>query len=91
YITEGLGNPESFMSCSHGAGRRLSRTAARQQLSLEEEVGRLERLGVIHAIRYVNDLDEAAGAYKNIDEVMAAQSDLVRVRTRLTPIAVIKG
>ena len=91
YITEGLGNPESFMSCSHGAGRRLSRTAARQQLSLEEEVGRLERLGVIHAIRYVNDLDEAAGAYKNIDEVMAAQADLVRVRTRLTPIAVIKG
>ncbi len=91
YITEGLGNPESFMSCSHGAGRRLSRTAARNELSLEEEIGRLERLGVIHAIRGRDDLDEAAGAYKNIDEVMAAQSDLVRIRTRLSPVAVIKG
>ncbi len=91
YITEGLGNPESFMSCSHGAGRRLSRTAARNELSLEEEVARLEKAGVIHAIRYKEDLDEAAGAYKNIDEVMAAQSDLVKIRTRLRPIAVIKG
>lgn len=91
YITEGLGNPESFMSCSHGAGRRLSRTAARNELSLEDEIGRLERLGVIHAIRGRDDLDEAAGAYKNIDEVMAAQSDLVRIRTRLSPVAVIKG
>lgn len=91
YITEGLGNPESFMSCSHGAGRRLSRTAACNELSLEEEIGRLERLGVIHAIRGRDDLDEAAGAYKNIDEVMAAQSDLVRIRTRLSPVAVIKG
>lgn len=91
YITEGLGNPESFMSCSHGAGRRLSRTAARNELSLEEEIARLEKAGVIHAIRYKEDLDEAAGAYKNIDEVMAAQADLVRIRTRLSPIAVIKG
>lgn len=91
YITEGLGNPESFMSCSHGAGRRLSRTAARAELSLEEEIARLEKAGVIHAIRYQKDLDEAAGAYKNIDEVMAAQSDLVRIKTRLSPLAVIKG
>lgn len=91
YITEGLGNPESFMSCSHGAGRRLSRSAARQELSLEEEIARLEKAGIIHAIRYKEDLDEAAGAYKNIDEVMAAQADLVRIRSRLSPIAVIKG
>lgn len=91
YITVGLGNPESFMSCSHGAGRRLSRTAARNELSLEEEIARLEKAGVIHAIRYKEDLDEAAGAYKNIDEVMAAQSDLVKIRTRLRPVAVIKG
>lgn len=91
YITEGLGNPESFMSCSHGAGRRLSRTAARQNLSLEEEIARLEKAGVIHAIRHQYDLDEAAGAYKDIDAVMAAQSDLVKIRTRLSPVAVIKG
>lgn len=91
YITEGLGNPESFNSCSHGAGRRLSRTAARNELSLEEEVARLEKMGVVHSVRYKEDLDEATGAYKDIDEVMAAQSDLVKIRTKLVPIAVIKG
>ena len=91
YITEGLGNPESFNSCSHGAGRRLSRTQARAELSLEEEVARLEQMGIVHAVRYKEDLDEATGAYKNIDEVMAAQSDLVRIRTKLLPVAVIKG
>ena len=91
YITEGLGNPESFNSCSHGAGRRLSRTQAREQLSLEEEVARLEQMGIVHAVRYKEDLDEATGAYKNIDEVMEAQKDLVKIKTKLTPIAVIKG
>ena len=91
YITEGLGNPESFNSCSHGAGRRLSRTAARNELSLEEEVARLEKMGVVHSVRYKEDLDEATGAYKDIDEVMIAQSDLVKIQTKLVPIAVIKG
>lgn len=91
YITEGLGNPEAFNSCSHGAGRKLSRTQARAELSLEEEVARLEQMGIIHAVRYKEDLDEATGAYKNIDEVMSAQSDLVKIRTKLLPIAVIKG
>lgn len=91
YITEGLGNPESFMSCSHGAGRRLSRTEARNTLSLQDEIARLNSLGIVHAVRSKADLDESTGAYKDIDEVMAAQSDLVRIRTRLTPIAVIKG
>ena len=91
YITEGLGNPESFNSCSHGAGRKMSRSQARAELSLEEEVGRLEKLGIVHAVRYQKDLDEATGAYKNIDDVMEAQSDLVKIRTKLLPIAVIKG
>ena len=91
YITEGLGNPDSFNSCSHGAGRRLSRTQARQELSLEEEVARLEQMGIVHAVRYKEDLDEATGAYKDIDEVMAAQADLVKIRTKLLPIAVIKA
>ena len=91
YITEGLGNPESFNSCSHGAGRKLSRTAARNELSLEEEVARLEKMGIVHSVRYKKDLDEATGAYKDIDEVMKAQSDLVKIKTKLSPIAVIKG
>lgn len=91
YITEGLGNSESFNSCSHGAGRKMSRTQARAELSLEEEVARLEKMGIVHAVRYKADLDEATGAYKDIDEVMAAQADLVKIRTKLLPIAVIKG
>ena len=91
YITEGLGNPESFNSCSHGAGRKLSRTAARNELSLEDEVAHLEKMGVVHSVRYKEDLDEATGAYKDIDEVMEAQKDLVKIKTKLIPIAVIKG
>ena len=51
YIVRGLGNPESFMSCSHGAGRKMSRAMARKNLSLEEEKKKLDDLGILHAIR----------------------------------------
>lgn len=91
YIVEGLGNPDSFQSCSHGAGRLMSRTEAVRTLSLENEVAKLESQGIVHAVRYQKDLEEAAGAYKNIDEVMAAQTDLVKIVTELSPVAVIKG
>jgi tRNA-splicing ligase RtcB len=91
YIVRGLGNPESFMSSSHGAGRRLGRAAAQRTLSLEDEQRKLDELGIIHSVRNVKDLDEAAGAYKDIDEVMANQTDLVEVVLKLTPLAVIKG
>ena len=69
----------------------MSRTEAVRTLSLENEVARLESQGIVHAIRYQKDLEEAAGAYKNIDEVMAAQTDLVKIVTELSPVAVIKG
>lgn len=91
YIVEGLGHEDSFCSSSHGAGRAMSRTEAVRTLSLEVEIARLEALGIIHAIRSPRDLEEATGAYKNIDEVMANQRDLVKIRTELSPIAVIKG
>lgn len=91
YIVEGLGNPDSFCSCSHGAGRVLSRKAAIQNLNLEEEVKRLEERGIIHAIRCQDDMQEASGAYKDIDTVIANELDLVKVRTKLSPVAVIKG
>lgn len=91
YIVEGLGNPESFCSCSHGAGRTLSRTAAIRDLNLKEEVERLDALGIIHAIRNQNDMQEASGAYKDIEIVIANEADLVKVKTRLLPVAVIKG
>lgn len=91
YITEGLGNPDSFLSCSHGAGRAMSRTEAVRTLSLEEEIAKLNVKGIVHAIRGPKDLEEAASAYKDIDEVMANQSDLTKIVTTLEPIAVIKG
>lgn len=91
YIVEGLGNELSFKSCSHGAGRRMSRTIAEQTLSMAEEVKRLESQGIIHAIRSQNDMQEASGAYKDIEEVINNELDLIRIRTRLLPVAVIKG
>lgn len=91
YIVEGLGNRESFCSCSHGAGRVLSRTAAIRSLDMASEVQNLEAKGIIHAIRNQNDMQEASGAYKDIEEVIANQLDLITVRTRLLPVAVIKG
>ena len=91
YIVEGLGNPDSFESSSHGAGRLMSRTAAINELSLKDEVEKLESQGIVHAIRCQKDLEEAPGAYKDIDEVMANQKDLVKIVTELTPIAVVKG
>ena len=91
YIVQGKGNKESFRSCSHGAGRKLSRTKARSTLNLEEEIAKLDAAGVIHSIRNQQDLDEAAGAYKPIDEVMANQVDLVDKLVELSPLAVIKG
>lgn len=91
YIVEGKGNRDSFNSCSHGAGRLMSRTKAKKELDLAEEQEKLNSQGITHAIRSKKDLDEAAGAYKNIEEVMANQTDLVRVAHKLRPIAVIKG
>ena len=89
YIVKGKGNPESFESCSHGAGRRMGRKQATRELHLEEEIAKLK--GILHSIRGVQDLDEAAGAYKDIDIVMAEQVDLVDIMVKLTPLAVIKG
>ena len=91
YIVEGLGNPDSFCSCSHGAGRVLSRKAAIHTLDMKAEVKNLEAKGIIHAIRCQDDMQEASGAYKDIDTVIANESDLVKVKTKLLPIAVIKG
>jgi tRNA-splicing ligase RtcB len=91
YIVEGLGNPESFMSCSHGAGRTMSRAAAIRELNLEEEKRKLDELGIIHSIRGKSDLEEASSAYKDISQVMAFQSDLVKIKVELSPLAVIKG
>jgi tRNA-splicing ligase RtcB len=91
YIVKGLGNPESFESCSHGAGRKMGRKDAERNLDLEDEVKKLDDQGIIHAIRGIHDLDEASGAYKNIETVMENQKELVEIMVELTPLGVIKG
>lgn len=91
YIVIGKGNEESFQSCSHGAGRAMSRSKARATLSLEEEKAKLDDMGIIHAVRNKCNLDEASSAYKNIDVVMEEQKDLVDVFIELKPLGVIKG
>ena len=91
YIVEGLGNPESFMSCSHGAGRKMGRKQAQKELDLIQEQKILNDQGIIHSINKIEDLDEASGAYKSIEKVMENQKDLVKILVELTPLAVIKG
>jgi tRNA-splicing ligase RtcB len=91
YIVEGLGNIQSFMSCSHGAGRRMGRKEATRTLDLAEQQKILEDQGIIHSVRNKSDLDEAPGSYKDIEEVMNNQQDLVTIKYCLNPLAVIKG
>jgi tRNA-splicing ligase RtcB len=91
YVVKGLGNNESFHSCSHGAGRVLSRTKAKNELSLQEQQEILNAKNVMHTLHSEDDLDEAPGAYKNIDKVMELQKDLVEIVHTLEPIAVIKN
>ena len=89
YIVKGLGNPESFMSCSHGAGRKMSRKKAIETLDLEQEKAQMN--GIISGLRNQNDLDEAPGSYKDIHTVMDNQKDLVEIITELFPVINIKG
>jgi tRNA-splicing ligase RtcB len=88
YIVRGRGNHESFCSCSHGAGRRMSRTEARRRITLEQHVADTDG---VECRKDESVLDESPAAYKSLDAVMAAQSDLIEVVHRLTPILNVKG
>ena len=91
FIVKGKGNPKAFESCSHGAGRIMSRTKAKKTLSVEDETKSLEERGILHAVRHQSDLDEAPGSYKDIKTVMSNQEDLVDIVIELQPLAVVKG
>ncbi len=91
YIVQGLGNAKSLCSCSHGAGRKMSRKKAIENLDLKAEQAILDSKGILHSLRYKNSLDEAPSAYKNIDTVMEEQKDLVKILVKLEPLAVMKG
>lgn len=88
YIVEGLGNPESFQSCSHGAGRAMSRTQAKRTFTLADHAA--ATVGV-ECRKDADVLDETPAAYKDIEAVMAAQADLVRPIHTLKQIICVKG
>lgn len=88
YIVRGLGNPDSFCSCSHGAGRRMSRSAAKRQFNHRD----LERQTQgVECRKDKGVVDEIPGAYKDIDQVMANQTDLVAVVHTLKQVVCVKG
>jgi tRNA-splicing ligase RtcB len=89
FIVSGLGNPASYRSASHGAGRRLSRTAARKQLTEESLIEAMDGIAWNDDARSL--LDEHPDAYKDIGEVMDNQSDLVKIEHRLETILNYKG
>lgn len=88
YIVKGLGNPESYFSASHGAGRVLSRNAARKRFSTADLA---EQTTGVECRKDQGVLDEIPAAYKNLEDVIAAQTDLIEVVVRLRTILCVKG
>ena len=88
FIIKGLGNPESFNSCSHGAGRKMSRTKAKSKFSIEDLKAQTQG---VECRKDKGVVDEIPGAYKDIEQVMRAQSDLVEVVAELKQVICVKG
>ena len=88
YIVRGKGNPESFMSCSHGAGRAMSRAEAKRRFTIEDHRRLTEG---VECRKDADVIDETPAAYKQIEAVMAAQSDLVDVVHTLHQVVCVKG
>jgi len=92
YVAEGLGNAESFETCQHGAGRAMSRSAARKGKTSDEVYAEMAKLGVTLLSGDPGTVaEEAAFAYKDLEAVMAASTSLARATKRLTPLGVVKG
>jgi tRNA-splicing ligase RtcB len=88
FIVRGLGNAESFDSCSHGAGRKMSRTAARRQFTVDDHVA---ATAGVECRKDADVIDETPAAYKDIDAVMHAQRDLVEIVHTLKQVVCVKG
>lgn len=88
FIVRGKGNKDSFCSCSHGAGRAMSRTEARRRFTLEDHIKATEG---VECRKDEEVIDETPAAYKSIDAVMAAQSDLVEIVHTLRQVVCVKG
>ena len=88
FIVRGLGNEESFCSCSHGAGRTMSRTAAKKRFTVADQIRATEH---VECRKDSEVIDEIPMAYKDIDAVMAAQSSLVEIVHTLRQVVCVKG
>jgi tRNA-splicing ligase RtcB len=88
YIVRGLGNPDSFCSASHGAGRRMSRGAAKKAFTPADLA---DQTAGVECRKDAGVLDEIPGAYKDIDQVIAYQNDLVEVVATLKQVLCVKG
>jgi len=88
FVVRGKGNPESFCSCSHGAGRAMSRGAAKKRFTLDDH---LAATAGVECRKDAEVIDETPGAYKDIDAVMAAQADLVSIEHTLKQVLCVKG
>lgn len=88
YIVRGLGNPESFHSCSHGAGRVMSRTEAKRRFTVDEHAA---ATAGVECRKDADVIDETPAAYKSIDQVMHAQRDLVEIVHTLQQVVCVKG
>ncbi|MFZ1030205.1 MAG: RtcB family protein [Limnoraphis robusta] len=88
FIVKGKGNAESYCSCSHGAGRLMSRTKAKKQFTVDDLV---QQTAGIECRKDNGVIDEIPGAYKPIDEVMKQQSDLVEIVATLRQVVCVKG
>lgn len=92
YVAEGLANPDAFASCSHGAGRSMARGEAVRRLPKEQVLAGLRERDVVLVKRHLKDVaEEAPEAYKDIEDVMDRQRDLVEPKVRLRPLGVLKG
>ncbi len=88
YIVRGKGNPDSFHTCSHGAGRAMSRAEAKRRFTVQDHEA---ATAGIECRKDVGVIDETPMAYKNIDAVMAAQADLVEIVHTLRQVVCVKG
>jgi tRNA-splicing ligase RtcB len=88
YIVRGKGNPESFMSCSHGAGRRMSRADAKRRFTVEDHVA---ATAGVECKKDASVLDETPMAYKDVDAVIAAEADLIDIVHTLKAVLCVKG
>ena len=91
YVGRGLGLPDSFRSSAHGAGRKMGRAQSKRSFTPQQVAEEMKRLGIVHRASKSGLVEESGWSYKDVNVVMASQSELVETVRRLRPLAVLKG